>query len=73
MKINHFCESKKGEKNFARKVKNTYEIILKNLTLKARSGNKKAALELMEKITELDVVLYQLGFVISNHGRLKKI
>ena len=38
---------------------------------KARLGNNKAAIELMEKMTEQNAVLFHLGFTIGDTGRLR--
>jgi hypothetical protein len=45
----------------------------KSLSKSATSGSKKSAKKLMESMTEQNIVLYHLGFTVSDAGRLVKL
>lgn len=72
MKINTHNEALKGDRKFALAVNKTYRGVLKELSWKATNGDNKAARLLMEKMAEQNVVLYNLGFYLTDSGRLKK-
>jgi hypothetical protein len=69
----HPNDSFKRNRKFANEVKKTYDVLLQDLTLKARAGHKKSAVLLLEKMAEQNIVLYHLGFRISDEGRLNYV
>lgn len=71
--INAYIENFKGDRKFALEVKKTYDKICRDLSNKARVGSKRDALELMNKMSEQNIVLYFLGFKIDFNGKLIKL
>ena len=72
MPENRFNDRKKGDKKFALQVKKTYDLVLGELSNRATKGDNKAASELIKKLSEMNVVLYHLGFYLTDSGRMVK-
>jgi len=70
--MNIHNENLKNDRRFALQVKKTYDKVCRELSSKATHGDKKAASALLGKMAEQNVVLYHLGFRITNSGRLAK-
>lgn len=71
--MKNYIETFKNNRKFALEVKKTYDKICRDLSNKARVGSKRDALELMNKMSEQNIVLYFLGFKIDFNGKLIKL